>query len=390
MDRNRLHLLLRRLHSLAGIVPIGCLSAGPHLPGELLRARRTRKRFNGLVESDCRDSRPPCCWPRRCSFSGCRSSSMAFYGLVILWSADIPNALHYDYTNSYLYVLQRVTGVIALLVYRLPRLHHAADVLLLRHRDHVRLHAQLHGSPLWFAVYVVGVLSAIFHFTNGIWTFCVTWGVTVGARSQRMTAVRQRRVVRGHGRHGRGHSRRLPLERRAVKRQDASRGAAMAEERLIVVGGGLAGLMTTIKIAELGVPVDVFSFVPVKRSPLRVRAGRHQRRGEQEGRRRHAVGALRRHHLRRRLPRQPAAGQGHVRGRTRRSSTCSTAWACRSTAPPRACSISVASAARSTTAPPSPAPPPASNCCTRSTSRCAATRRRAWCASSSTGSSSPR
>lgn len=40
----------------------------------------------------------------------------------------------------------------------------------------------------------------------------------------------------------------------------------MAEERLIVVGGGLAGLMTTIKIAEMGVPVDVFSLVPVKRS----------------------------------------------------------------------------------------------------------------------------
>src|SRR5215475_9646917 len=40
----------------------------------------------------------------------------------------------------------------------------------------------------------------------------------------------------------------------------------MTPERLIVVGGGLAGLMTTIKIAEAGVPVDLFSIVPVKRS----------------------------------------------------------------------------------------------------------------------------
>jgi succinate dehydrogenase / fumarate reductase flavoprotein subunit len=40
----------------------------------------------------------------------------------------------------------------------------------------------------------------------------------------------------------------------------------MSDERLIVVGGGLAGLMTTIKIAEMGVPVDLFSVVPVKRS----------------------------------------------------------------------------------------------------------------------------
>lgn len=40
----------------------------------------------------------------------------------------------------------------------------------------------------------------------------------------------------------------------------------MANQRVIVVGGGLAGLMTTIKIAEAGVVVDLFSIVPVKRS----------------------------------------------------------------------------------------------------------------------------
>lgn len=40
----------------------------------------------------------------------------------------------------------------------------------------------------------------------------------------------------------------------------------MAEQTIIVVGGGLAGLMTTIKIAEAGVPVKLFSLVPVKRS----------------------------------------------------------------------------------------------------------------------------
>jgi succinate dehydrogenase flavoprotein subunit len=38
------------------------------------------------------------------------------------------------------------------------------------------------------------------------------------------------------------------------------------KERVIVVGGGLAGLMTTIRVAEVGVGVDLFSIVPVKRS----------------------------------------------------------------------------------------------------------------------------
>jgi len=40
----------------------------------------------------------------------------------------------------------------------------------------------------------------------------------------------------------------------------------MTGPRVAVVGGGLAGLMTTIKLAEAGMPVDLFSIVPVKRS----------------------------------------------------------------------------------------------------------------------------
>lgn len=40
----------------------------------------------------------------------------------------------------------------------------------------------------------------------------------------------------------------------------------MASSNIIVVGGGLAGLMATIKAAEAGVHVDLFSLVPVKRS----------------------------------------------------------------------------------------------------------------------------
>jgi succinate dehydrogenase / fumarate reductase flavoprotein subunit len=42
--------------------------------------------------------------------------------------------------------------------------------------------------------------------------------------------------------------------------------AVASKKRVIVVGGGLAGLACTIKLAEEGVPVDLFSMVPVKRS----------------------------------------------------------------------------------------------------------------------------
>lgn len=40
----------------------------------------------------------------------------------------------------------------------------------------------------------------------------------------------------------------------------------MSNKKIAVVGGGLAGLMATIKAAEAGVKVDLFSIVPVKRS----------------------------------------------------------------------------------------------------------------------------
>ncbi len=40
----------------------------------------------------------------------------------------------------------------------------------------------------------------------------------------------------------------------------------MAKQRVLVVGGGLAGLAATMKLAELGIQVDLMSLVPVKRS----------------------------------------------------------------------------------------------------------------------------
>ncbi|MEM6504086.1 MAG: FAD-binding protein, partial [Planctomycetota bacterium] len=36
--------------------------------------------------------------------------------------------------------------------------------------------------------------------------------------------------------------------------------------RVIIVGGGLAGLAAAVRVAEAGVKVDLFSMVPVKRS----------------------------------------------------------------------------------------------------------------------------
>ena len=40
----------------------------------------------------------------------------------------------------------------------------------------------------------------------------------------------------------------------------------MAKQRTLVVGGGLAGLAAAMRLAELGVDVDLMSLTPVKRS----------------------------------------------------------------------------------------------------------------------------
>ena len=34
--------------------------------------------------------------------------------------------------------------------------------------------------------FVASTSKILFHFTNGLWTFCITWGLTVGQRAQRV------------------------------------------------------------------------------------------------------------------------------------------------------------------------------------------------------------
>jgi succinate dehydrogenase / fumarate reductase cytochrome b subunit len=40
-------------------------------------------------------------------------------------------------------------------------------------------------SPFECILYTIFVLSAVFHAFNGLWTFCITWGIVLKMRSQR-------------------------------------------------------------------------------------------------------------------------------------------------------------------------------------------------------------
>src|ERR1700723_3589270 len=87
----------------------------------------------------------------------------------------------------------------------------------------------------------------------------------MGHRGQRPGSARRRLVGRRCGSvvhaHGRRHRSRPPL-------WQVSAGGLrpVKHPKIIIVGGGLAGLMATIRVAESGVPVELFSIVPVKRS----------------------------------------------------------------------------------------------------------------------------
>jgi succinate dehydrogenase / fumarate reductase cytochrome b subunit len=42
-------------------------------------------------------------------------------------------------------------------------------------------------SVYWF--YIIGIVSITFHFANGVWSFCITWGITVSKESQKAVAI---------------------------------------------------------------------------------------------------------------------------------------------------------------------------------------------------------
>jgi succinate dehydrogenase/fumarate reductase cytochrome b subunit len=48
---------------------------------------------------------------------------------------------------------------------------------------------KLSGNWPIAAVYLLGVASACFHFSNGMWTFCISWGITVGENAQKASRV---------------------------------------------------------------------------------------------------------------------------------------------------------------------------------------------------------
>jgi succinate dehydrogenase / fumarate reductase cytochrome b subunit len=182
IDRDRLHFVLRRLHSLTGIVPIGAYML-VHIYFENAFILGGGAKFDQLV-AGIATIPIPILLAIEITVLWAPILYHALYGFVVMVSADLGTATHFAYRNSLLYTLQRITGVVAF-VFIAWHVYSLRLSFYFRHTeiDYTLMHSIL-SDPGWFGFYVLGVVSAIFHFCNGIFTFCITWGLTVSERSQ--------------------------------------------------------------------------------------------------------------------------------------------------------------------------------------------------------------
>jgi len=174
------HWILRRLHSLTGLVPIGAFlffhifenSYVTH-GGEAWwkESEFTRNLpFQVIIEA---------------LLLWIPISYHAVYGIVITMTAD-PNVSNYGYERNLQYTLQRITGILAL-VFILFHFFTTRGWFYMSgvETNYARMHDFM-MNPVFLLIYIVGTISCLYHLTNGIFTFCITWGLTVGPRAQTM------------------------------------------------------------------------------------------------------------------------------------------------------------------------------------------------------------
>jgi succinate dehydrogenase / fumarate reductase cytochrome b subunit len=169
--------LNRRLHSLLGVIPVGVFLI-QHLVVNNF-ATRGEEAFNNAAHF--MESLP---------FRIVLETFIIFlpllyhaiYGIYIAFTAK-NNVSKFGYFRNWMFMLQRISGVVTLVFVSWhvweTRIAAAfgADV-------NFDMMASIFSNPFMIVFYIVGVVSTIFHFANGLWSFAVSWGITVTPRSQ--------------------------------------------------------------------------------------------------------------------------------------------------------------------------------------------------------------
>jgi len=189
ISKGQVHFLLLKIHSLTGLVPIG-LFLTFHF---LINSLRTVGVLPYQWSIDVINNLPFLIWIE-ISIIYIPLLFHSFVGIYITQVAKL-NVIRYRYPRNWMYVLQRVTGavVFVFLIYHMgttvaPKLwygHHlfeAAPFL-------IDVMNQEFATWTGRTIYLVGILSATFHFANGLWAFCISWGIIVGPRAQRNASI---------------------------------------------------------------------------------------------------------------------------------------------------------------------------------------------------------
>ncbi|MRG88380.1 succinate dehydrogenase cytochrome b558 subunit [Salinibacillus xinjiangensis] len=170
----------RRLHSLLGVIPIGIFLIQHLVVNQF--ARNGAESFNRAAEFM---ENLPFRYFLEIFVIFLPLLFHAIYGVYIAFTAK-NNVGRYGYFRNWMFYLQRITGIITLIFVvwhvwetRLANLFYGTEV-------NFDMMATILSSPFMFWFYIVGVVSTIFHFANGLWSFLVSWGLTITPRSQRI------------------------------------------------------------------------------------------------------------------------------------------------------------------------------------------------------------
>jgi succinate dehydrogenase / fumarate reductase, cytochrome b subunit len=188
-EKNRRAFLMRKLHSLSGVVPVGGFMVF-HLWTNA-KATSGREPFDKAV-SDI--THMPFVWALEWGMILLPLLFHAGYGVWIALQGR-QNVGKYTYGRNWMYFLQRVSGLVAFAFIGL-HLYQFWWQKFAGKMETVAFYpalceslASTKGGAPWMAIaYVVGIAACVFHFANGLWGFCFSWGITVSRRSQRMAA----------------------------------------------------------------------------------------------------------------------------------------------------------------------------------------------------------
>lgn len=176
--QDRSEFILRRLHTLAGVIPVG-LFLLEHLFTNAM-ATTGAASYNSAVDTI---QHIPFLHFVEFFFIFLPLVYHGVFGLYVAFTSGY-NAGQYSWARNVMFVLQRITGVITFIfiIYHLwtTRFSGKAPTFDMVH--------SLMVNPAYFWFMVIGIVAATFHFSNGLWSFAVHWGITVGARAQRVTA----------------------------------------------------------------------------------------------------------------------------------------------------------------------------------------------------------